>query len=953
LWFGKNILQLGLPDTVFAGNPLLTPELLSASRGVWHDATPFISFIPPLDPALPNPSLVTLSDRAAATVAVAQPSPSPTFELFTISQVPRYRDGWARLQRFFLFPVSFLDFTQAGSRWTPPIEPITLSADAYRLVTQKGAPPSSLFGYFSVPASPAPLPPSDPLALRPFYTVLNTGNPLVFRGIYVDNISDVQFLSLPTVDVDGDGDLDPVDINGDGDVNDVDQTAFNDRNDQFRSELAQVYDWMVRPIQAVPDPNNPGQFLPSVWRRLFDSGWMQDNNPNADRNLIFERNAEETLSAGQYVPVQNRAMARLRYVPPGVQVFIEVIPDPQSPDPSRPDLFQRIYLVRHDRNSQGQRSLFRDGSGNVLSDDPNTPVINEGARLVFVDRIRRTALHQNPLPTVVLFAEGNVRISGTYACHLIVFSMGTIYVEGPLVRYRDPRLDNDADGRIDEDPVNGLNDDRDGSIDEDPVVGIDDDADGRFDEDLPNGRDDDGDGRIDEDPADYGSCQLLARQNLAVNGTALLPLLTRLTPDDVRATAPIDLRAQGEGDFSRVLFSPPTGVPDQDLDGRVDRSGMVLWDFPSLPLSREALAHLSDIRDGLWSVRLVFIHRGRVQDTEDPWTNLKAVLRLSPGNDQNADGSPDDDGDGRVDEEEPNGLDDDADGLVDEDSPKIVVLYGPDEPKRTFPVTTNWYSDQEWGIWDIPIPPSAFDLNNDGVVDPVRELKPALESPLQVRLESPVAGEIVPPGREYVPYEIGGLSIRLQDQNGAIRPLWEWKIQALGVAERGTVGIIGPPFLDQTDEVVAAYGPNPANQPPQWRSYSWWADLVNGVVWKREWAARYLRGNQVSILWEGSLCERVTAPTMLARLSLNLARPWLLFRNDKQLDRLATTHPNPEIFLELPHFVYDRFGLFDDGVGTWRFRRASFAGLLYRAPVVPRLPVSPDLFVSPSQVGPD
>ncbi|ADB33849.1 hypothetical protein Kfla_4832 [Kribbella flavida DSM 17836] len=59
-------------------------------------------------------------------------------------------------------------------------------------------------------------------------------------------------------------------------------------------------------------------------------------------------------------------------------------------------------------------------------------------------------------------------------------------------------VDEDVDGRADEDPVNGRDDDGDGRTDEDR--GPDRDGDGRTDEDPANSVDDDGDGRTDEDP---------------------------------------------------------------------------------------------------------------------------------------------------------------------------------------------------------------------------------------------------------------------------------------------------------------------------------------------------------------------------------------------------------------------------------------------------------------------
>ena len=60
--------------------------------------------------------------------------------------------------------------------------------------------------------------------------------------------------------------------------------------------------------------------------------------------------------------------------------------------------------------------------------------------------------------------------------------------------------DDDLDGLVNEDPLDGQDNDGDGRVDEDPVDRIDDDSDGQFSDDPVNGRDDDNDGRIDEDP---------------------------------------------------------------------------------------------------------------------------------------------------------------------------------------------------------------------------------------------------------------------------------------------------------------------------------------------------------------------------------------------------------------------------------------------------------------------
>ncbi|MFH1568792.1 MAG: hypothetical protein ABIL09_12410, partial [Gemmatimonadota bacterium] len=64
----------------------------------------------------------------------------------------------------------------------------------------------------------------------------------------------------------------------------------------------------------------------------------------------------------------------------------------------------------------------------------------------------------------------------------------------------DEQRDNDGDGLINEDPRNGIDDDGDGLIDEDPVERFDNDRDGLFNEDGPDPQiDNDGDGLINED----------------------------------------------------------------------------------------------------------------------------------------------------------------------------------------------------------------------------------------------------------------------------------------------------------------------------------------------------------------------------------------------------------------------------------------------------------------------
>jgi prepilin-type N-terminal cleavage/methylation domain-containing protein len=87
-------------------------------------------------------------------------------------------------------------------------------------------------------------------------------------------------------------------------------------------------------------------------------------------------------------------------------------------------------------------------------------------------------------------------------------------------------LDNDRDGRFDEDPPDG-DDDNDGQVDEDPVNGRDDDGDGKVDEDPPI--DNDQDGKFNEDGIDAQVGGLLALDQYIRSRRTLI------CPSDARA----------------------------------------------------------------------------------------------------------------------------------------------------------------------------------------------------------------------------------------------------------------------------------------------------------------------------------------------------------------------------------------------------------------------------------
>jgi prepilin-type N-terminal cleavage/methylation domain-containing protein len=117
-------------------------------------------------------------------------------------------------------------------------------------------------------------------------------------------------------------------------------------------------------------------------------------------------------------------------------------------------------------------------------------------------------------------------------------------------------LDNDRDGRFDEDPPDG-DDDNDGQVDEDPVNGRDDDGDGKVDEDPPI--DNDQDRKFNEDGIDAQVGGLLALDQYIRSRRTLI------CPSDIRAyRGAIDYDCDG-----RIGEDNPDGI-DNDMDGRID-----------------------------------------------------------------------------------------------------------------------------------------------------------------------------------------------------------------------------------------------------------------------------------------------------------------------------------------------------------------------------------------------
>jgi len=964
--------------------------------------------------------------------------PGNGFVLFPIGGVPRYMDGWERLGG--VLPVRWVfNFPR---RITPRTAP-SVDLRFYLAQTRDAAPPASHYGYYSLPVSLNVRPPTDPNAFAPFFTVRNDlDNPnqtLTFRGIYIDNGADRQFTTPSDApDVDGDGNPDP--------------QAFTDENGNYRPELAQVYDWAVKP--PVLDPNDPTQL--HLRRQQPDSGWLQDGNIN----YATERNTVELFALNGSIPPQQvqlpftyRIAAPNFYVPPGVEVRFDVYyPDPQN-NPTL--LIQRTWLIRHD----GQP--FRDPNGNPLSnrlcfvdavqlgqfdadndgrfgedpingrdddgdgfidedpapdadgdgrsmEDPVNFLDDDGDDLVDEDP-PHTALINGQVPQIVIFAEGNVRVSGQVAVAVKIVTPETIYIEGPLhpvtsnatielLAKRNICL-NFAAARTPI-PVDGLNQ----SLDRATL--------------LPRFKVSSLAGYVNpNDPQALQGADYLLPNASSVN--LPIALFADLLGGSVNALA---FPAPQDRDGNRIVDAMNGNNP---LTAQVDFS----LTGTNLPLSQDLQQNFQQLLNSVWTLRLVLLHRGMAsaqdpnspniwQVAPNPWTNLAVYVCI----DEDGDGNIDLPGDANYD----GNPDDDGDNQVDEDS--VTRVYGPGEPMRTFPVASRWYQGdgrqinpndpttaKEWGILDIPIPPTTkgllVDRDNDGQVT-VGDLWLALQR-LRVVIVSPVANEVIPQGRTPVRYELAGIKLALYDENGLPRPIWQIGSPFLVfaqtmLAENGTIGFVPPPYFDPT--VHPSWQQLLASNQTQWQTQF--------RYWQRLWSFYYLRQN--SVRWTsifdpatlpsaiaqnltapilpqsipvlaGQLIMRVTPQTMLWRLAqqgafanpdvlrfaweigLDKAALPYLFHIDPTLNANAlrplqlsdlqpptTQQPyNPPVFVEVPRTMFASTLLW-----SWRAASPAVQGVLnlgnavlppfYKTSPIPNLRLSPGFFaVMQQQVGED
>jgi hypothetical protein len=343
------------------------------------------------------------------------------------------------------------------------------------------------------------------------------------------------------------------------------------------------------------------------------------------------------------------------------------------------------------------------------------------------------------------------------------------------------------------------------------------------------------------------------------------------------------------GSVGTLQFPPPTDTNEDGLVDAADQQGRspsvtyALMVPSSLPLSDDLQNNFTQLQNRTWTLRLILLHRGYRADENNnpvtnPWTNLQVDL----------------------------GFDENGNGVLDPTEPK-TRLYGPAEPMRTFPVASRWYdgdgqptTPKEWGILDIPIPPTCLDLNGDGQLTP-NELQSALQK-MRITVTSPVAGEVIPQGRTPVSYELAGIKLALYDEQGLPRPIWQpviaptttvmvkWnKIRWVHpffvlaqtiLAENGTIGIVPPPYFDPTahpswQQLIASTDPNWQTRFRQWqRLWSFYYLRHNSVRWSPFLDPATLPSNlQAQLLAQsipilaGRLIMRVTPQTMLWRLA--------------------------------------------------------------------------------------
>ncbi|MCS7252571.1 MAG: hypothetical protein RMK18_03745 [Armatimonadota bacterium] len=527
----------------------------------------------------------------------------------------------------------------------------------------------------------------------------------------------------------------------------------------------------------------------------------------------------------------------------GIDVFRRLQPIPQPIiDPRR---YRKLFYL----GSGGVQVIYIDNRSDIQDNIPGAPPGLSPAQVQFWDWINvpsETDPRRNDLKSGWYYRpisdpyRRNPPIDNTLPDYFRYVPPGC------EVELQSIGIDDDRDGAVDEDQANRVDDDGDGVIDEDGGDGVDNDNDNKVDEDQVNGVDDDSDGKIDEDgggivirrhdrpnvvlPTSYsvsqsnvvifsegnlrirgrinasltvvsmgtiyieGSLQtanpkqniaLLAKHNVCLNTTALLPIMTNARRPSEVAICSDDPQLWNNDKISlHYQYRAVSGPPLPSLTWRIPP-----FDNPGQTVS------------------LVVLHSGlgSLQDY--------CFIRFTYGGNTIYHGEPlhfptiDPDNDGKIGEDPIDKQDNDRDGKIDED---------PGQPTRCYMTGLQhgiyWIERLATGSLGFSITAGLLDADNDNDrqvdEDPINNQDDDNDRKID---EDPPE----------VPYRFSRFKVELLDANGNPIPLWNIRVNAAIYSESGCFFIMPPPYFDDTKVAKAA---------ERFRRFNYFDVEINGAI---------------------------------------------------------------------------------------------------------------------------
>lgn len=448
-------------------------------------------------------------------------------------------------------------------------------------------------------------------------------------------------------------------------------------------------------------------------------------------------------------------------------------------------------------------SIDDDRDGKVDEDPPDKidndgdgiAVDEDGGGVVVIRRHDRPndvspiSYYQVNSEKVVIFAEGNVRIRGKINASLTVISMGTIYIEGSL-ETANPTQQHIA---------------------------------------------------------------LLARQNVCLNTTALLPIIVNARRPDTISIASDGSSQQWDND--RV----PLHYEYQAVPG------------PPLPSLTWRIPRFDNPGD---KANIVLLHSGHGNEQNYCFIRVSGVSTYHDEPMYYATIDPDNDG--KIGEDPDDEKDNDGDDKIDED---------PGQPSRCY------MSGLSHGIYWFEIPNSFGLTITSGVLDADNDNdKQVDEDPVDDQ-DNDGDGKVDEDPQE-VPYRLSRFKIELLDANGNPIPPWNIRVNAAIYAENGCFFILPPPYFDKTKVGKAA--------------------------------ERFRRFNYFDIEINGSIAEYTTAVTMAKSIGLS---------DDLSDDLSVGVYRNV-----LDKLAYPKYA--NGNLTGWQLVRFNYDSSLLQNPP-PFLPVSP------------